>query len=296
MNPATSVTALPLLSTYAAGFYKGLPSSIYHARELGLASKSVLDLVHRSPAHYKSWADGADGEETAALIFGSAFHCSLFEPERFKVDYASEPDWGDLRAVTGRTTTEQAKGNKDRRDEWRLKNPNTIPLSAADQRTITGMTESVRNHKMVRNMVRGGEPEMTLRWKDPETGLQCKSRTDYYVEELDMVVDIKTTMDATYEGFRKSIAKYRYYVQDAMYRKGFSALGKPLKHFIFVACEKTPPFALALFQLDIDGVELGHAHASKDMNKLAACLATNDWPGYAMGIQKVELPPWIGKE
>lgn len=293
---ATSHTALPLLSTFAPGLYPKLPASLYHQRELGLASKSVLDLVHRSPAHYKAWVDGvADNEETPALIFGSAFHCSLFEPDRFLVDYALEPDFGDLRAVTGRTTSEQAKANKDRRDEWRVNHQNTIALSVADHNTILGMTKAVSNHSLVSRMIRDGEPELTLRWKDEETGLQCKSRTDYYVEKLAMVADVKTTMDASYEAFRKSIAKYRYYVQDAMYRRGFSALGKPLKHFIFIACEKTPPYAIATFTLNMDGVALGNEHATKDMLKLSACLRTNDWPGYANGIQQVDLPPWVGQ-
>ena len=80
-----------------AGVFYDIPAEEYHQRELGVASKSTLDLVHHSPAHYYAWLQGLDKEPTPALEFGAAFHCASLEPERFARDYAIVPNFGDCR-------------------------------------------------------------------------------------------------------------------------------------------------------------------------------------------------------
>jgi hypothetical protein len=264
------------------GFYKSLPHSTYLTRRVGVVSKHALDLVNRSPAHYKSWADGAEEEDTPTFAFGRAFHCAQLEPDLFESTYCVEPNFGDCRK----------KENKAARDEWRAANAGKEVLEYSDLRAIRGMVDSVRRHPLASKMIADGEPELTLVWKDAGTGLMCKSRADYYVRNLGMVVDVKSTNDASYESFRKDIAKYRYMVQDALYRDGFAALDAPVKHFVFIAVEKYPPYAVAIYSLDADGVGRGYTYARSDIERLADCVLKDKWPAYDESIQTIELPPW----
>lgn len=265
----------------AHGFHPDLPHVEYHHRELGVASKTALDELHRSPLHYRTWLS-APGAETPALAFGRALHCALLEPDVFAKSYASEPDFGDCRF----------KDNKERRNAWRADNAGKTPISSADAATIEAMVESVRSHPLASKILAGGIPEASLRWTDVETGLTCKCRADYYVESRAMVCDVKTTLDARGQAFSRDSVKYRYHVQNAFYRQGFAAVGKELRHFVHIVVEKEPPFAVALYDLDAAAVEKGLSAARADMQTMASCLFKDEWPGYSQSIETLSLPAW----
>lgn len=273
--------------TLPHGLHPGIDASVYHQRHLGLASNSALGLVLRSLAHYKAWVDRGDdddeGEEpSAALAFGAAFHCAVLEPSVFARTYVERPDLGD-----GRT-----KEGKALREAWRKQHAGKTEISLQDLRTISGMRTALHQHPLASRILRDGQSELTLRWRDSETGVECKSRADYYVPTMRLVADIKTTQDARREAFRKSIATYRYHLQDALYRSGFAAVGAPVDHFVFIAIEKVPPYAIGVYSLGSDGVGEGYSLARRALDKLATALKTDDWPAYDVGIQQLDLPPW----
>jgi PDDEXK-like domain of unknown function (DUF3799) len=264
------------------GMNRNVPNAIYHQRIRGLVSKGAIDILEgRSPAHYVAWLEGVS-ETTPALEFGSAFHCALLEPERFGSEYVSMPDFGDRRF----------KENKARYEAWATENAGKRSLGFDVADAIKGMVASVRRHPLAGRMIEDGIPELTLTWNDEDTGLGCKVRPDYYVKARRMVVDVKSARDASPDGFRKAVAEHRYHVQDALYRAAFAAVGEPVEHFIFVAVEKEPPFAVGIYTLDAEGVGRGYSRARSGIDLMAECMKTNTWPAYAPGIQTIELPPW----
>lgn len=265
------------------GLHARVPDTVYHARVPRLVSKHVLDEVHRSPAHYRAWLETiVEPEPTPAMAFGTAFHCALLEPQRFASTYVVEPDFGDCRR----------KEPKAQRDAWRAENTGRLALDAGDAECIERMVVAVRAHPLAGRMVKDGEAELTARWTDEETGLSCKARADYFVRARRMIVDVKSTADASADAFKRDVARYRYHVQDAMYRAGFTAAGAEVAHFVLVAVEKEPPHAIGIYSLDEDGVARGYGAVRRDMETLAACLRDDRWPGYPEQIQTLELPPW----
>jgi exodeoxyribonuclease VIII len=274
--PGASVLDLP------PGLYRDVSEADYHARVPGLVSKSVLDLVDRSPAHYSAWLHCAEREPTPALIFGKWLHTALLEPERFAAQYIAQPDFGDCRL----------KDNKARRSEWQLANAGKESVDAKSMDIIRGICASVNAHPLAGKMIREGVAEATLRWRDEETGLQCKARADYYVERLAACYDVKTTEDARPDAFARSMANYRYHVQDAFYREGFARIGRPLDHFVFIAVEKTAPFEVALYTLDADDVARGWSAAHANMATLKAAVSSGTYQGYGNSIQSIRLPAW----
>lgn len=265
------------------GTHPRMPANRYHRRELGVVSKSALDLIERSPLHYRAWVDGElPDEDTPALLFGRAFHAALLEPELFAEEFAEQPDFGDQRTPA----------NKIAKAEWLKEHPAVTTLKSDDWHSIQGMVASVRQHTLGRQLLKEGEPELTVVWEDRETGLKCKCRADYYVPRHELVVDAKSALNASPEQFKRDIAKYRYHVQDALYRDGFSSADKMVRHFVFLAVEKTKPHAVAIYELDSDAIGRGYTAARRNIDTLSECMRTNKWPGYSESIQSLELPPW----
>ncbi len=65
-----------------------------------------------------------------------------------------------------------------------------------------------------------GLAEQSYWWKHRETGLQCKCRCDYVID--DMVIDLKTTGEggASPDKFTKTIVNFQYHMQAAHYLQG----------------------------------------------------------------------------
>jgi exodeoxyribonuclease VIII len=268
-------------TTIPVGLHANVPETIYHRRVLGLASKSALDEVHRSPAHYRLWVDGTGERDTPALAFGRAFHCAVLEPVRFQETYVVEPDFGDCRKTE----------NRRERDRWREENGSKRLLSADQMADIAGMSASIRAHKLASRMI-DGIHEATICWEDGATGLKCKGRMDVYNRKLGLVVDVKTALDASPREFAKAVNTHRYHVQDAMYREGLRALKLPVDHFVFLVVEKSPPYAVALYELDDKAGGRGYQTMHLDLGTLSDALEHDSWPGYSETIQTIDLPPW----
>lgn len=254
------------------------PAAEYHDRKLGVASKSALDRLAQSPAHYRAWVEGPQPEPTAAMRFGSAFHALVLEPEHFAARYVVRPEGIDGRTKDGKAWLAQAEGR-------------TV-LSADEERHMLGMHAAIYTHPAASKLILAGKSEVSLRWTDEITGIACKSRADYWVPEKRLVVDLKSTDDASPSEFAKSVARFRYHIQDAMYRAAFDACGHTIDHFALVAVEKSPPYAVAVYTLDADAVRLGYAAFRQGLETMAECLRTNHWPAYDEGVAELQLPKW----
>jgi PDDEXK-like domain of unknown function (DUF3799) len=262
------------------GLHDGVPEGVYHQRVPGLVSKGALEEVMRSSAHYEAWLNGHRTKVGAELDLGKAFHCALLEPERFAVDYVVEPAFGDCRKPA----------NKANRDAWREANKGAVWLSDEDHRACAAMAASIRRHSRASKLLVGGRAEVTARWADEETGLECKARTDYYVADRSRIVDVKTARDARELPFSYAARDYGYHRQDALYRAGFAALGAEVEHFVFVVVEKEPPYAVAVYELDEEDVLDGWDEVQKAMRELARAFEEDRWSAYPEEVRTLKLP------
>jgi exodeoxyribonuclease VIII len=139
-----------------------------------------------------------------------------------------------------------------------------------------------------------GKAETTWMWNDEATGLQCKCRPDWLTDDGSLIVDLKTTEDASPAGFRKSIANWRYHVQASWYLDGLEhATDNRPEQFIFICVEKKPPHAVAVYAADAEMIAQGQITAARDLQQLADCKAADAWPGYSDQIETISLPPWM---
>lgn len=283
------------MSSMPNGFHHGMSDEFYHRRELGVASKSALDRVAKSLSKYKAWVDGIERPATPALHLGKAVHCQVLEPTRFEIEYTAEPEWGNCTKAD----------NKQRRNAWRSeragrpmlteedwKGSGVLSLTAKEAACIRGMVESVLRHSLARRLLEGGDAELSLRWDDADTGTPCKCRVDHYADRLNALADLKSCEDASESGFQRAIASYAHHRQDAFYRGGFAALGRPVDFFAFVACEKESPFDCAVYVLDADAIAVGERQVRKLIDRLASACMSGSFPGYPERITTLSLPGW----
>ncbi len=254
----------------------------YHSGE-GV-SKSDLDLIRVCPEKYRYKKDHPEEDQTLALLFGSAVHKLILEPESFCDEYAVFPDC-DKRTKDGKAMYHNFLDRLNGRTE--------IPES--DHTIMLAMRDAVMKNPKARSLLTGGVTETSYYWHDLRTGTLCKCRPDKVNKGY--LVDLKTTSDASPEGFSRSLMAYRYHVQAAWYLRGYeAATGVRPEGFVFIAVEKKPPFSVALYLCGDVTVEIGAREADEDLDVLVQCSESGNWYGYGGEkdlILPVELPEWI---
>jgi hypothetical protein len=275
-----------MVSSESPDDWEGLENAEYHRHSA--VSKSHLDLVARSPLHY--WAryldpNRVEPEPTPAMRLGTAVHTLTLEPNSWDSRYIVAPN------VDRRT-----KEGKARWAEFEAEAGGRELISAEDRAIVSRMAEAVWKHPAAEMLLYklAGKAETTHMWTDEATGLQCKCRPDWLTDDGSLIVDLKTTEDASPKGFQKSVAAYRYFVQSSWYLDGVqAATGNRPEQFIFICVEKKVPYAVAVYAADTEMIAQGQITAARDLQQLAECKAANSWPGYSDQIETISLPPWM---
>ena len=244
----------------------------YHADPA--VSASHLHAIARSPYHY--WSRYLDSnrkpvEPTAAMRLGSLVHCAVLEPDELHNRYAIGPD---------------RRSNAGKEQAERMAAAGIEAVTGSDMALAQSMAASVRRHPAAAALLAQGKAEQSFWWDDATTGLLCKCRPDWYYGTT--VVDLKTTTDASPSGFARSIATFRYHVQASHYLTGLHGA----ERFVFIAVEKTAPYAVAVYELDAAAMAAGDELRQRDMRVIADCQATKEWPGYGDDCQTLSLPSW----
>lgn len=193
---------------------------------------------------------------------------------------------------------------RDVRKRWDDENEGMAVLSVDAYNQLLDMRASVMAHPMARALLTGGNcermAEASVYWTDPETGLSCRCRPDFWRAD-GVVVDLKTTRDASQEGFGKSLAQYRYHVQEPWYMDGMQHAyeaghfpeGWAAPHaFVFLAVESTAPYAVACYIIDDESRAIGRQQYRENLDTLAECKRSGVWPGYGDKLQSIGVPQW----
>lgn len=255
-----------------------MPNDVYHSHELGAVNNSSFEHLGKSPAHYQMWINETS-KKSDSMKFGTLVHELLLEPDLFKDKYSFIPK------IDKRTKEGKAKYN-----ELLELSEGKILVEEDVYNSVKKSVEAFKNHPWFKVLLSDGIAEQSFFWKDKETGVLCKIRADYYIPSLNLVVDIKTTLDAT--DFGRSSAKYGYHTQNAFYIDGLREVTGVEPDFIFFIVESSEPFGVKLVRLDNDSQDLGRNKYRELLSVYAKCLETGDWTGYKHEIETIRLPSW----
>lgn len=133
------------------------------------------------------------------------------------------------------------------------------------------MSRALRqNQDAMRRLFNAGESEITLVWRDRETGLFCKRRPDK------RGVEVKTCYDIS--GFLTSIYRYGYDLQAAMEFDGWAALGQPIDEQCFVVLESSPPFSVQSAPIGQALLDFGRNRYRTALMAVREGLESGSWP------------------
>ena len=246
---------------------------------------STLKHLKRSPAHYRAVTMEKAQEDTDAMRVGRATHVAVLEPEMFLATHAV---WDG-----GRRYGKEW-------DKFQEKHAGLEILTEDQYQQVKAIADAARSNEYAAPYLRAGLAEVTLLWThtEPANGVpgfevECKGRIDFSAN-AGAIVDLKTTRDASSEGFCRSAWNLDYLAQAAFYTDGYAAAhGGELLPYLIVAIEKDAPYVAVVYRIPEHMIEMGRDTYRGLLKRLHQCRTDNHWPGYAEGIVDLELPRWM---
>lgn len=262
-------------------FEETLTNKQYHTRPE--ISKSDLDLLAKSPYHY---ANKEFKEQTQNMLLGSVTHKLILEPKDFGNEYVIAPDVN-KRTKAGREEFEAFLNSLDGKES----------IDKALYDTASKMSDEVLKMRETARFLRDGKPEQSY-FSEIE-GVPVKCRPDFYNEKLGLLIDIKTSADASKMGFAKSVANFNYHVQVAFYSDIMESLGHKINKFLFIVVETKEPHLVGFYELDNTAVENGRERYKALLERYKWCKENDIWWGYGEfndgeinPVQTIGLPTW----
>jgi exodeoxyribonuclease VIII len=265
------------------GWYLDVPNATYH-KSPGV-SKTSLDKIHKSPNHWLN----SEYVEKDHLTFGSGVHAAVMEPNLWTQEFK-------------RATT-----NDRRSKEWMAEKTAAVQAGftllqpdAYDE--VELVRDLVMEHPFGKEVFTNGRAiaEGSLWVEEPNTGILTRVRPDWLMLDEGLVVDIKTTKDASPGdpggggGFPRSIGQFRYDVQAALYSDCLTEYFGKSFDFLFFAIESAPPYGMAVYRVDPDDIDRARYQYLQDMARLIDFVENQTYNGgYPTGVLTVEVPKYF---
>jgi hypothetical protein len=269
-----------------------LSNKDYHSRSE--ISKSDLDIILQSPGRLQ-YSKLLKKKQTPAMILGSLFHTLVLQPELFDQEYAFEFETK-LQAefqIDGKVDKDAWNNYKYERDNYKNTVGNKTIVDVDTLATCKAMRDSVMSNNTARALLKDAIIESSAFWNDEETGIPCRCRPDIAWPSK-ILVDLKSCEDASYNEFRRQIVKYNYDLQAYHYLNGYSqATGVTYDTFVFIVCEKNPPYGVAVYAINDAVVEAGgqiQKRALKNYSAWLNCEENSIYKGiYPDEIQSIDM-------
>lgn len=271
-------------------------------------SYSGLKNIKKSPAHYRYYKDEPLDVETDAMAFGSAYHCFILEPEKFERDYYVFDDDAIYQVLIGEgfkspRSTKQYK-------EWMESEMRVIgdrkTIEKGEYIKLKEMKDRLFSHYYCRALLSKGEAEKSITGiiSTTEGDINIKAKPDFVKADKKIIVDLKTTFDASVDGFPRAAADGDYHIQAALYSDLMEMVtGDGMGwSFYFIAQEKKKPYAFNIFEASPQFIGQGRYEYEQLLRLYQMCITENKWPGYQVfcewksGNIELNLPTWAVKK
>lgn len=252
----------------------------YHAAHA--IGSSSLKRILRSPAHYEYERQNPT-PPTPDMIFGTHLHSAVLEPSAFWPNIVTCPEF-------------KGPGCVQKRLDWAEAQKGKYVLEQDDIERLEAMRDAIRKHPIANAMLHGGTAELSFFGVDESTGIEIKARPDYLHAD-GMIIDLKSTVDASPEGFPRQAVNYGYALSAWQYSMLVAQVtGKPMKKFAIVAVEKKPPYCVACYVLDAEWMKYGERQYNKAITMLAHARRSGRFEGYPEHVMLLDLPRYLSQE
>jgi exodeoxyribonuclease VIII len=295
-KPASEPDPKPKLAVARApdpepGIYPGVSREVYEGWDY--INNSFLGHFEKSAAHALKEKQHPKAP-TPAKILGTHIHLSTLSDDfgRYAACAPINPKTGkqfDRRYTEGIAAWAEAERKARGRTVLSLDDYNTCKMTRAAWRADPTSNDILSGE---------GTNEVAIVWDDIETGLRCKALIDRLTqhEGWSYVVDLKSTKDASPDGFPWEVYSLRHHRQAAFYLDGMSsAVGEFPRRFAWLAIEtiKGPPYTVGgpVVYVPTDSViEQGRAEYRALLKRCRDAIESGEWAGYPRGLQFFHLP------
>lgn len=272
-----------------AGIYSGVPMEAYHGDLCvgpSISSSGLRTIEAKTPLHFFASSylnpDRAEEEQKEALNFGKAAHTLLLSEAGFRDQFAVRPaefkNW-------------MTKAAKEWRDEQTAAGKSVLLPQHLD--AIRGIAKRLDAHPLVQQGILHGLVEHTVVCQDKATGVWLKIRPDVVPQADGVLVDMKTTTDASPDAVRRTILNFGYPMQGGLGTVVMKeALGLAITDFVLVFVEKEDPHAVAVTAVDNEWLYWARRQVRRAIDTFARCVDAGEWPGYEVEAT-TSMPQWL---
>lgn len=271
----------------------------YH-RRVGYMSSSKLK--GRIPNAYNYLAElnvpQEDKFTSKSLDFGSCAHEILLTNDRSQ--FVVMPDF--------RPITEQAfyvkgpkkgleylkviKTIKAQEEEFGEENLGKRIITAEQSRRLNAMVDYIQSKPKVMEYLRHPQTlfEQGYLYLDVQTNEKCMFRADAINPALGLIIDLKTTTDASPYAFKKTIERYYYHLSAAHYVAGAERIYDRPFQFIFIAQETSYPYKVGLYKMTMASMKKAIDMRRDLIRLIQRNREENYYPDFAdRGVKEIEL-------
>lgn len=295
-----------------------LTNDEYHSEVDHVSGSGLAKIFSTCPAAFRF----QEGERSKALSFGSAAHTMILENDIFDATYYRQPaqeEFEDLitskAALATRLKSMGIAGTsgKDYPELmemlaltgeslnvwWDIQRSSEVKangreiVSAKDFDTIQSMREVLCGIPAYNAIVNSesAQRELSIFGDINECGVKVRLDHVDVVNDMVVITDVKTTSDASPEGFGRLAANYGYLLKMSLQRDLFvRAFNEKRKVVVqLLAQEKKAPYLPMLYTLSDKHITVGRRQYISALATYKQCKLHNKWGGYNMIEDSMEL-------
>jgi len=124
--------------------------------------------------------------------------------------------------------------------------------------SINEIDYACKNDKLVSILLKNTQAQVSCLWTDEKSGVNLKTRPDLVHVNKNIIIDVKTTVDASPWAFARSAAKYNYPIQAVTQIDGVVASGL-MDHvdlYYYLTIQKSAPYMVQLYRMTDEDIQL----------------------------------------
>jgi hypothetical protein len=168
-----------------------------------------------------------------------------------------------------------------------------VVLKQEESEATERMLDAIRNHAEAAKYLSHGIAQVGL-FDERQTAsgpVQTKALPDWLCHDHALILDLKTTTDASMDVWSSHVVRMGYDVQAAMYTRSAEAATSEPMRFGWIVAETEEPHGVAVYIAAPELIQRGMRILDERLAVYARCLRDNDWPAYP-GMREITGPRW----
>lgn len=168
-------------------------------------------------------------------------------------------------------------------EEFEAEHEGRMIVTRKERDEAAAMASSVDRHPIASRLLVGDHERP---WTATMYGRKCAGRIDVAGPDT---VELKTTNDAEPNRFQRQCLRMAYHAQLAWYQDARRALGEGPGEAYIVGVESKAPYPVTVFHLTERALLEGRKLTRLWIERLAACEAADEWPGYVQSVVELDI-------